>query len=510
MRIGIEIRSVSIGASGGIVPLLTGVLNSLIATHPEHQFFVFRTIFNRGVVDESRPNVATVLLPVFGPWAHLQETLDRERIDVLFRAYPTLDRLSYPLQKQVVLIPDLQHERFPEFFSRSALRERKLAFGKVLSSVAAIGTLSEFAKSTILAHPENRCNDVFLVPPSLRNDPAWGTASVDMRFAQRLEAIGPYFYYPANLWKHKNHLRVIRAYELFRSRTGSDVSFVLTGHSDGWDDIARNFRHLPLHHLGFVSGQNQRAIYKGALAMVFFSLYEGFGMPLLEAFSAACPVICSNTSSLPEVAGDAALFCNPTDVPAMADLMARIAKPSELRESLVAAGRKRLEHYSWEHSASELMTAIERVAGTRLSSARSAGPPGSPAQQVRAQIFLVLRRAYRLGRRVKRALARKMIEGLYLDYSLAAHATFETANVRRESRLFFSGHPVCDGSVAVIGGGKTVAEARFKAGESVSVEFPSPGHGAVELRFSSSMIDRQGREVSFRLDATNLLEDADL
>ena len=104
-----------------------------------------------------------------------------------------------------------------------------------------------------------------------------------------------------------------------------------------------------------------RKLLEGARALVFFSLYEGFGIPLLEAFDAGTPVLCSNTTSLPEVGRDAVLACDPTDVEAMSELMARIIAEPNLRQDLVRRGKQRLKAYSWEESADNLMAACERV-----------------------------------------------------------------------------------------------------------------------------------------------------
>ena len=120
---------------------------------------------------------------------------------------------------------------------------------------------------------------------------------------------------------------------------------------------------LPLHHLGFVSHSELRYLYQHAIALTFFSLFEGFGMPVLEAFENDCPVLCSNTTSLPEVGGDAVLSCDPTDSDAMAQLMARIVSEAGLREDIVWRGKARLPLYSWERSANALVDACRRVAG---------------------------------------------------------------------------------------------------------------------------------------------------
>ncbi len=770
MRIGIEIRHVQIGESGGIVPLLAGVLDRLFALNPAHEFVVYRTMFNRSVIERDHANACTIVLPVAEPWRHLQDSIDRDPVDVLFRAFPTLDDLIFPLSRQVVLIPDLQHENFPQFFSNSVLRSRRLAFSRVLRGAGAIGTISEFARRSILRSPENACTDVFLMPPALRRDATADVSEGAAEMAERLRAIGPYLYYPANLWKHKNHLRVIEAFDLFLKQTGRSVAFVFTGHPEGWKDIRRRCPHLPLHHLGFVSGRDQQAIYRNAVATTFFSLYEGFGMPLLEAFAADCPVICSNTTSLPEVGGDAALSCDPTDVAAIARLMASITASPDLRRDLVRAGRERLTHFNWDASAAELMAALARVARIDRPTAVAESPlvsivtpsynqapflrrtiesvlsqtyknieyvvmdggsnDGSvdilrsygdrvrwiserdrgqahainkgfalckgevrgylnsddtlmpdaiakavgflvshpdcdmvygeanyidredrvtgkyntadytfsrlmldccvcqPAafwrqriaietgpfdesldivmdydywlriacagghikhlhevlansrayletktlsrrEDVYAELFDICRRhggyvapgffyglwehrlvernvllsnslgkvpklpsimarahqlwfyrdgsgqrlikgLRRLARRVKRRLAGAQVSGVWPDRWMAPHAAFATANIAREPRLFFAGRPACEGSVVVVSGANVLAEARLSADRSVAIEFPSPGRGPVELRFSSSKVDGQRRSVSFRLDATNLFGEGDL
>jgi hypothetical protein len=99
-----------------------------------------------------------------------------------------------------------------------------------------------------------------------------------------------------------------------------------------------------------------------ARALCFFSLFEGFGMPLLEAFAAGTPVVCSNTTSLPEVGGDAVLACDPSDILAMADAMRRVAADAALRRDLVERGRKRLPLYTWRDSAARFLHACQRIA----------------------------------------------------------------------------------------------------------------------------------------------------
>jgi hypothetical protein len=155
---------------------------------------------------------------------------------------------------------------------------------------------------------------------------------------------------------------MIAAFADFLNKTKRDIQFVFTGHRKGWEDLKVEIADLPILHLGFVRPQLLSALYEQAKALVFFSLYEGFGIPLMEAFNAGIPVICSNTTSLPEIGGKGVLSCDPTDPGAMADLMERIVSDVPLRNRLIAEGKKRLLLYSWEQSSQNLFEACRRVA----------------------------------------------------------------------------------------------------------------------------------------------------
>jgi glycosyltransferase involved in cell wall biosynthesis len=361
MKIGIELRPVVPGKSGGIAPLLGGVLGTLFTRHPEHRFLVFCTVFNRHMLTAVPAHVEVWSLPCRDFNAELDRLLLRENVEVLFRSYPH-EALDFPSSRQVVFIPDTQHEFHPEFFTPEVLRDRRRYFNRDLSRAGAIGTLTEHARRAILDHKWTRCRDIFLMSPAL---PATGQPAAEggstLAVRKGLPP-GEYFLYPANIWPHKNHRRVLQAFELLLRRRERPLSFVFTGHPEGWEELQSEFPHLPILHLGFVTPGVLKALYEGARSLVFFSLYEGFGMPLLEAFGARTPVICSNITSLPEVGGDAVLTCDPTDIRAMCDLMDRVAGDEKTRNTLTANGEKRLPNYTWERSADSLLAACLRVA----------------------------------------------------------------------------------------------------------------------------------------------------
>ena len=125
MKIGIELRHVTLGHAGGISQLLKGVLQELIASATLHEFIVFCTIFNRSLVACDADNVRFMSLPLHSFLGEVDRICDEENIDVLFRSYPMEDNLRFPLSKQIFLIPDIQHETYPEFFEAKVLRTRR-------------------------------------------------------------------------------------------------------------------------------------------------------------------------------------------------------------------------------------------------------------------------------------------------------------------------------------------------------------------------------------------------
>ncbi|MBW4483586.1 MAG: glycosyltransferase [Tildeniella torsiva UHER 1998/13D] len=400
MRIGIDIRPLVLGASGGISQLVKGTFEHLFALYPEHYFFVFCTPFNRMLIDYENEHVNYLSLPISTYYYQLDKATIGEDLDVLFRAYPMEDTLTFPLSKQIYLIPDIQHEEFPGFFSEDVLRARRESFSKALREAGAIGTISEFARSTLLNFPGTRCTDIFLMEPSLQ-DLHQDLCEVELTDLEtQLVPDGDYFIFPANLWKHKNHRALLQAFSLFIEKTGRDVKLVLTGYQEGWVQLFEAFPELPVVHLGFVRPEFLRILLGRAKALVFFSLYEGFGMPLLEAFNAGTPVICSNTTSLPEVGKDAVLTCDPTDIKAIANLMEQILTDGQLRDMLIKRGKDRLSKYSWDKAAHNLIAACERVR-TRIDQSLQVSSFGDQTQQ---PLVSIVTPSYNQGRFLRKTI----------------------------------------------------------------------------------------------------------
>jgi glycosyltransferase involved in cell wall biosynthesis len=282
--------------------------------------------------------------------------LRRERADLFHAPHYVLPPLT-PC-KSVVTIHDCIHLRFPQYLPN------KLGYAYARSSMwlAAhrsnrILTVSEASKRDIL--------DYFAVPPE-KIDVIYN--GIDERFSalpaeddvgrvrERYQLDDPFILYAGNIKPHKNLERTIEAFHLLR-RSGEfdQVKLVIIG-----DEIAKyaGLRHAVHRHklhkyvrfFGFVPDQTLAILYRLAAVFVFPSLYEGFGLPPLEAMASGTPVITSNVSSLPEVVGDAAMLVDPLQPEAIADAMRRVLTDSTLRADLRARGLARARQFSWERS----------------------------------------------------------------------------------------------------------------------------------------------------------------
>lgn len=266
----------------------------------------------------------------------------------------------------VVMIPDLQHDRFPEFFTPEvlALRLRLCRAGTALSS--RVLTLSGFSRRHIL--------DTYDIPPAHviatpldAGDEFKRPPSAERQAAVRARYLLPerYLLFPANSWPHKNHRGLFQALAVYRDRFGKPPTLVLSGARVGVDltALAREAGVTDLvQDIGFASSDDMPDLYDGAAALVFPSLFEGFGIPVVEAFLRGVPVAAADATSLPEIAGDAALLFDPHDPAAMAAAIHDVLTGGEAARARIARGRERAATFSYDRAAEITLTALREAA----------------------------------------------------------------------------------------------------------------------------------------------------
>jgi glycosyltransferase involved in cell wall biosynthesis len=170
-----------------------------------------------------------------------------------------------------------------------------------------------------------------------------------------------YFVFIGTLQPRKNIARLVQAFARFRQQTNSDIALVLAG-GKGWLFDEAWVQNAPnVHLIGYIDEADKGALLANSMGLVFPSLYEGFGFPVLEAMLCGTPVIASNTSSLPELVGEAGLLIDPLDTQAIANAMIRLASDDTLRANLIAKGSAQAQHFDWQTSANTLLDVLDTL-----------------------------------------------------------------------------------------------------------------------------------------------------
>ncbi len=261
---------------------------------------------------------------------------------------------------KVLSFMDMQQEFYPEFFTKEDLTARRQAYRSSCEEADHIIAISDHTKSTLVDCYNQSPAKVSVVHLAY-NAHLYGKKSIAAGPKLKL----PYFYYPAASWPHKNHGRLLEAFALVLKKR-PEFSLVLSGIKKRDDGIiSREAQKLGIEHkvtqLGYLPYEQLPDVYRHATALVFPSLFEGFGIPLLEAMASSCPVAASNSTSIPEIAGDAAAYFDPMDVSDIADKMVRLATNPGLRNRLIRAGLKHMELFSDEKMATQTLNIYVQV-----------------------------------------------------------------------------------------------------------------------------------------------------
>jgi glycosyltransferase involved in cell wall biosynthesis len=286
---------------------------------------------------------------------HIPYVLLRERPDVYHAPHYVLPP-AVPC-RSVVTIHDTIHLRFPQYLpNRGAYAYARSLMWAATKRSDRILTVSESSKRDIIHYFNIDPEKIVVVYNAL--DERFGTEPAPEEIArvrERFQLDHGFVLYVGNIKPHKNLVRLIEAFEALRREGFDDLKLLIIGDEiSKWPALRRAVHRLKLHKhvrfLGFQSDETLASLYRLAAVFVFPSLYEGFGLPPLEAMASGTPVVTSNVSSLPEVAGDAAVLVDPYDAMAIKDGIKRVLTEPALREDLRQKGMRRAREFSWERS----------------------------------------------------------------------------------------------------------------------------------------------------------------
>jgi glycosyltransferase involved in cell wall biosynthesis len=371
MRIGINLTGFGPGEMGGAETYIRNLIHHLQVIDTgndyilicdkdhEKEFALFNASFRYAPANYACSSLKGLLRGVLRH--RLKIDLRRSEIDgmnLTFVHQPFSDINPLGLKTPAVLtFLDMQQEFYPQFFSPAELAERKKSFRPSVSRAIRIMAISEHVKFCLVekynADPD-KIDVIYLgCGPDFRLVADKGVlAEVALKYG--LDA--PFMIYPAATWPHKNHATLIHSLKILKETYGFDGKLVLTGISkQAHHDICRQVELLGLTDdikiLGYLPHGDLPYLYNLARLLVFPSLFEGFGMPVVEAMACGCPVVCSNLTSLPEITGSAGILFDPNCAEDMAEKLARVWTDDSLMQSMRVLGLERATLFTWHNTA---------------------------------------------------------------------------------------------------------------------------------------------------------------
>jgi len=385
MRIGIDARFATRPPRRGIGNYSLQLISALAKLRPEDQFYLYISIPDHEGVLPAAPNVIVrrIGMPVYPLWEQvaLPAIAKKDQLDVLHCLGNTGPLVMPESVRLVLTIHDVMFLQTGEFVPKPTNRYQ--ALGRHYRHVVAprcaraadhVLTVSEFSRQDILqlipgldparVHVTHQsCDPVF-----------WQANRSHLTSNSGAEqGVRPYIFTLGADDPRKNTARLVQAYLSLLRENAFEHNLVISGYAN-WEQsesyqLVKNAgatERVSFH--SFITLEKLVSLYRGAALFVYPSLYEGFGIPILEGFSSGCPVIASNVTSIPEVAGDAVLYVDPLNVDEIRSALLRVIQDPGLRESLSRRGYARAQEFSWEEVARKtLATYIASISNSRTS-----------------------------------------------------------------------------------------------------------------------------------------------
>jgi glycosyltransferase involved in cell wall biosynthesis len=345
---------------GGLKQYFVNLFEWLLENDRENTYVFFYFPHNAGELaklNSDRWREAAILLQTQEEIAsHLKP------LDVYFCPFSVLWPRPVPLPSVMTLV-DIQELFYPQFFTASDRFTRAYHYPASTRAADRVITISDYSKASLVEHHRISSNKVIVA--HLCADPLYFEAAAIQTAPEDPIPFSDFVFFPANRWYHKNHDVLLKALAILKDRN-KKVDAVFTGFDvdGGYPLMNRAVEYRirdRVHSAGYVTISQMAYLYLHAGMLVFPSLFEGFGMPPVEAMAAGCPVAVSRSTCLPEICGDAAEYFDPQDPVDVADAICRIQEDKVHREALIANGRIRARAFSAERLAQAHLRAFHEA-----------------------------------------------------------------------------------------------------------------------------------------------------
>ena len=269
---------------------------------------------------------------------------------------------------QIAVFHDINFEHFPQDFPKIALWHYKKFFPKFARKAKRIITVSEFSKHDIIDNYKVEPEKIHVAYNGANEGFKPISEEEKLVIRNQYTAGYQYFMFVGSLHPRKNLARLFPAYDMFKERTGSDVKLLIVGEKRWWTESIQNAYESMVHKddvvfVGHLQIDELQRVTAAALASVYVSYFEGFGIPIVEAYKCDVPVITSNVTSMPEVAGDAALLVDPFNIESIENALESMMDEG-VRNTLIEKGRIRRNDFSWDKAATVWWSVVEKVVET--------------------------------------------------------------------------------------------------------------------------------------------------
>lgn len=361
MKIAVNTRLLLKNKLEGIGRFSLEILSRMAKNHPEHDFIY---IFDRPYDDKFifSDNVIPV---VVGPQARhpflfiiwfefsIARILKKYKADIFLSPDGFLSlRSTLP---QIGVIHDINFEHYPKDLPWLVLWYYKTFFPRFVRKADHLVTVSEYSKTDLIETYGIDSSKISIVFNGVKKSYYPLEEAEKTKVKAKYTDGNNYFLYVGALHPRKNLVNLFKAFDQYKLDKETSVKLLIVGNKMWWTtNIRLAYENMEFkEEVVFVSHQSTkelRKIYGGAIALVYVSYFEGFGIPIIESFACGTPVITSNVTSMPEVAGDAALIVNPFDVDEICQALYRIETDSVLREELISKGLERCKTFNWDNS----------------------------------------------------------------------------------------------------------------------------------------------------------------